>query len=187
MINRDEAFKLLCEWVSSDSLRKHMLCVESAMREYAKQFNEDEELWGITGLLHDLDYEKYPEVDADKKTGHPFESVKYFESQNFPRELIEAILGHALYSGVPRKTNMSKALFAVDELCGFLMACAYMRPDKFESLNSKSVIKKLKDKSFAAKVSRDDIYLGVKELGVELERHIDFCINALRKIQNNLF
>jgi putative nucleotidyltransferase with HDIG domain len=186
LVNRAEAYKLMCDWVTSESLRKHMLCVEAVMRAYARKFSEDEEMWGITGLLHDFDYEKYPEPNAEAKTGHPFEGVKYLQSQNYPEEIIQAILGHALYSGVPRISNMAKTLFAVDELCGFVVACAYMKPDKLESLDAVSVKKKLKDKKFAAKVSREDIALGIKEMNVIEDEHINFVILALRSISKEL-
>lgn len=187
MQTRDEAYNLMCEWVSSESLRKHMLCVEAAMRAYAAKYGEDQELWGITGLLHDFDYEKYPEPNAVAKTGHPFEGVRHLQSLNYPQSIVTAILGHALYSGVPRETPMDKCLFAVDELCGFLVACAHMRPDRFASLTAESVLKKLKDKKFAAKVSREDVDMGVAELGVDKADHINFVIEALRGIQDKLF
>lgn len=177
----------MCEWVSSESLRKHMLCVEAAMRAYAKKYGEDEEMWGMAGLLHDFDYEKYPEVDAEKKTGHPFEGVKYLESQNYPKEIITSILGHALYSGVKRESQMAKCLFACDELCGFVVACALMKPDRLDSLSAESVLKKLKDKKFAAKVSRQDIELGISELNIDKSEHINFIIASLRGISQSLF
>jgi putative nucleotidyltransferase with HDIG domain len=185
-LQREESLNLMREWVKSESLQKHMLCVEAAMRAYARKFGEDEEVWGIAGLLHDFDYEKFPEVDAIKKTGHPFEGIKVLRGKGCPESIIQAILGHARYSGVKRESPMAKTLFAVDELCGFLVACALMRPDKFFTLEAVSVIKKLKDKKFAAKVSREDINLSLSELGVEKTEHIDFVIQALRQI-NNLF
>lgn len=185
--NREQAYNLMRKWVTSESLSKHMLCVEAAMRAYAKNYGEDEEKWGMAGLLHDYDYEKYPEYDAQKKTGHPFEGVKNLEALGYPPEIIEAILGHALYSGTPRTSQMAKCLFACDELCGFIVACAYMRPDKFQSLEAKSVIKKLKDRNFAARVSREDIDLGVQELGVNKAEHIQFVIEALKFIQEKIF
>ena len=187
MKTREDALMLMLEWVQSESLRKHMLCVEVAMRAYAKKFGEDEELWAICGLLHDFDYEKFPEPDAEKQTGHPFEGIKVLKEQGYQEEIIEAILGHALYSGVPRVTNMAKYLFACDELCGFLVACTYMRPDKFLSLTTESVSKKLKDKKFAAKVSREDIDLGIAELGIDKNLHIQFVIEALKPIQSQIF
>lgn len=187
MKTREEALSLMQEWVQSESLRKHMLCVEAAMRAYAKKFGENEELWAIAGLLHDFDYERFPEYDVANQTGHPFEGIKVLKEQGYPEEIIEAILGHALYSGVPRKTQMAKTLFAVDELCGFIVACAYMRPDKFQTLEASSVKKKLKDKKFAAKVSREDIDLGVTEMAIDKDEHINFVINSLKPIQSQIF
>lgn len=186
MVTRDQAYNLMCEWVKSESLRKHMLCVEAAMRAYAKRFGEDEEMWGIAGLLHDFDYEKFPEVDAAAKKGHPFEGIRHLQSLNYPQEIIQAILGHALYSGVPRESNMAKCLFACDELCGFIVACAYMKPDKLQTLDATSVRKKLKDKKFAAKVSREDIQLGIDELKIDADEHINFVIGALKGISKEL-
>lgn len=187
MLNREEALNLMQSWVQSESLRKHMLCVEVAMVAYAKKYNENEEAWSICGLLHDFDYEKYPTYDADLKTGHPYEGVKVLKEKGYEPEIIEAILGHAQYSGIPRNSQMAKCLFACDELCGFLVACAYMRPDHFASLNAAAVMKKLKDKKFAAKVSRDDIEQGVQELGIEKDVHFDFVISALKNIEGKIF
>ncbi|MFA6513863.1 MAG: HDIG domain-containing metalloprotein [Patescibacteria group bacterium] len=187
MLNREEALNLMQSWVQSESLRKHMLCVEAAMAAYAKKYNENEEAWSICGLLHDFDYEKYPTYDVELKTGHPYEGVRILQEQGYELEIIEAILGHAEYSGVPRNSQMAKCLFACDELCGFLVACAYMRPDHFVSLNAAAVIKKLKDKKFAAKVSRDDIEQGVRELGIEKDVHFDFVISALKSIEGKIF
>jgi putative nucleotidyltransferase with HDIG domain len=184
---RDDAVVLMEEWVQSESLRKHMYCVEAAMRSYAKKYGEDEELWGIAGILHDFDYEKYPEPNAEQKTGHPFEGIKVLHEQGYSEEVIEAILGHALYSGVPRNSPMAKCLFACDELCGFIVACAYIRPDKFETLQVDSVKKKLKDKKFAAKVNREDIELGISDLGVDKDAHIQFVIDSLKPIQDKIF
>src|ERR671916_738105 len=149
---REEAWNLVCEWTESESLRKHMLGVEAAMRAYAREFGEDEELYGITGLLHDLDYERYPDLG----TGHPREALKLFEEKGYPPELIEAVAGHATFLGVPRETRMAKTLYAVDELSGFISACAYVRPDGIHGMTPKSVKKKLKQPSFAAGVNRDD-------------------------------
>ncbi len=182
-ITRQQAYDVMCEWTKSESLRKHMLCVEAAMRAYARKYGEDEELWGIIGLVHDMDYERYPTYDAANQTGHPFEGVRELRRQGYPEPILEAILGHALYSGVARTSNMAKCLFACDELCGFLVACAYMRPDKFETLAAQSVKKKLKDKKFAAKVSREDIALGIKELGIPDDEHINFVIYALKDLK----
>lgn len=187
MKTRDDAVRLINEWVKSESLRKHMLCVEAAMRAYAKKYNENEELWSLAGLLHDFDYEKYPQYDAVNQTGHPFEGIKVLRQERYPEEVIEAILGHALYSGVPRASQMAKYLFACDELCGFLVACAYMRPDKFVSLAIDSVNRKLKDNKFAAKVSREDIDQGIAELGIDKNEHIGFVIEALKPIQSEIF
>jgi putative nucleotidyltransferase with HDIG domain len=163
-----------------------MLCVEAAMRAYAKKFGEDEEMWAIAGLLHDFDYEKYPAYNETDKTGHPFEGVRELEKLGYPKEIIEAILGHALYSGVPRASKMAKILFACDELCGFIIACALMKPDKLASLDAKSVKKKLNNKNFAAKVSREDIALGLTETGMPEDEHFQFVINALRGISLEL-
>jgi putative nucleotidyltransferase with HDIG domain len=187
MKTRDDALSLMHKWVQSESLRKHMLCVETAMRAYAKKFGEDEEVWGICGLLHDFDYEKFPTYDVGNQAGHPYEGIKELNKEGYQNEIIDAILGHALYSGVPRTSNMAKCLFACDELCGFLVACGYMRPDKWESLTPESVVKRLKDKKFAAKVSREDIEIGIAELGIDKQEHIGFVINALKPIQQQIF
>lgn len=183
---REEAQKLLEEWVQNEALRRHMYAVEAAMRAYAKKYGEDENLWCITGLLHDFDYEKYPTPDVVAKTGHPFEGVKVLEAQGYPPEMLDAILGHALYSGVPRTSNMAKVLFAVDELCGFIVAVARLRPTKLEGMEASSVKKKMKDKSFAEKVSRQDIELGIAELGADKDEHVNFVITALQPIQQIL-
>jgi putative nucleotidyltransferase with HDIG domain len=183
---REQAWNLVCEWVKAESLRKHLLAVEAAMRAYALKYGEDPELWGLAGLLHDFDYEKYPEPDAAAQSGHPFEGVKVLKEMAYPEEIITAILGHALYSGVQRKSNMAKALFACDELCGFIVACGHVRPEKLNGLTAQSVIKKLKTKGFAEKVSREDIDLGVQELGVDKSEHINFVIAALQGISGQL-
>ena len=175
-MNRDEAWKLLCEWTKSDSLRNHMLAVEAAMRAYARRFGEDEQKWGITGLLHDMDYETHPTPSE-----HPMVGVRELERRGYPEDVIEAIKGHAGYLGVPRRTTMAKALYAVDELSGFITACALVRPEGLEGLKVKSVRKKMNQKSFAASVSREDITRGASELGVDLNEHIDFVVAALRK------
>ncbi|MBI2356419.1 MAG: HDIG domain-containing protein [Candidatus Doudnabacteria bacterium] len=187
MKTREDALKLMHEWVQSESLRKHMLCVEQALQAYARKYGGDEEIWGICGLLHDYDYERYPTYDAQKQTGHPYEGIRNLKEQGYPEEIIEAILGHALYFGVPRDSQMAKCLFACDELCGFLVACAYMRPDRFATLTADSVKKKLKDKKFAAKVSREDIEQGVAELGIDKAEHINFVIEALKPIEAEIF
>jgi putative nucleotidyltransferase with HDIG domain len=166
----------MCTWTESDSLRKHMLAVEAAMRAYARRFGEDEEMWGITGLLHDMDYEKHPTPDE-----HPMVGVRELESRGYPEEVIHAIKGHADYLEVPRDTLMSKTLYAVDELSGFIVACALMRPEGLENMKARSVRKKMKQKSFAAAVNRDDIVRGAEELGVDLNEHIEFVAYALRE------
>ena len=166
----------MCEWTESDSLRKHMLAVETAMRAYARMFGEDEEKWGITGLLHDMDYEKHPTPDE-----HPMVGVRELEGRGYPRDVIHAIEGHADYLDVARDTLMSKTLYAVDELSGFIVACALVRPEGLEGLKAKSVRKKMKQKSFAAAVNREDIVRGAEELGVDLNEHIEFVAGALRE------
>ena len=181
-LSRDEAWSLFCEWTESPSLRKHVLAVEAAMRAYARRFGEDEELWGLTGLLHDLDYERYPDLD----TGHPREGLKLFEEKGYPQELIDAVAGHATFLGVPRDTRMAKTLYAVDELSGFISACAYVRPDGIHGMTPKSVKKKLKQPSFAAGVNRQDVYEGAEELGVDLDDHIRFVVEAMRPISAEL-
>lgn len=186
---REEAFALLCEYTESDSLRKHALSVEAAMRWYAQLWNEDVELWGNTGLLHDFDYERFPtySMDGPQPTGHPFEGAKILESQGYPPEMIQAILGHAQYSGVARNTKLAKALFACDELCGLVTASVLVRPDKsVHQLEMKSVKKKLKDKTFAKGCNRDDIEQGAGEIGVPLEAHIENVISGMRQAAGTL-
>ncbi|HKH57933.1 MAG TPA: HD domain-containing protein [Rubrobacter sp.] len=175
-MNREQSWELMCTWTESDSLRKHMLAVEAAMRAYARRFGEDEEKWGITGLLHDMDYEKHPTPDE-----HPMIGVRELEGRGYPEDVIHAIKGHADYLDVPRDTLMSKTLYAVDELSGFIVACALMRPEGLENMKAKSVRKKMKQKSFAAAVNRDDIVRGAEELGVDLNEHIEFVAYALRE------
>jgi putative nucleotidyltransferase with HDIG domain len=172
---REDAWNLVCEWISSDSLRKHVLGVEAAMRAYARESGEDEELWGITGLVHDLDYERYPDLE----TGHPRHALKELEARGYPGEVIDAVAGHAEFLGVPRETPLAKALFAVDELSGFIAACALVRPTGIEGMTPKSVRKKLKTPSFAAKVDREQIRRGIEELGVDESEHIQFVIDAM--------
>jgi putative nucleotidyltransferase with HDIG domain len=175
-VNREESWELLREWTESDSLLKHMLAVEAAMRAYARKFGEDEERWGITGLLHDMDYEKHP-TPAE----HPTVGVAELEKRGYPEDVRRAILSHADYLDVPRETPMEKTLYAVDELSGFVVACALVRPERLEGLKAKSVRKKMKQKSFAASVNREDITSGAEELGVDLNEHIDFVVAALRE------
>jgi len=183
---REEAWNLLCEWVQSPNLRKHALAVEAAMRAYARRFGEDEELWGITGLIHDLDYERYPDMD-DPENGHPRTELRLFRELNWPQELIRAIEGHAPFLGVPRDTLMAKALFAVDELTGLITAVALVRPDKdIRSVKVKSVKKKWKDKRFAAGVNREDIAQGAEELGIDLWEHVGIVLEAMQGIASEL-
>jgi putative nucleotidyltransferase with HDIG domain len=182
MKTREDAEKLLKEYTKSDSLLKHAYAVEQAMRSYASKFGEDVEKWGITGLLHDFDYEQYPTAEQ-----HPFKGAEILKNNGYPQDVIDAVLGHADYTGVKRESLMAKTLFAVDELCGFLMACAYVRPDrKMENVKTKSVKKKLKDKSFAKGVNRDDIQKGILELNVDKTEHIEFVIKALSEIDEKL-
>jgi putative nucleotidyltransferase with HDIG domain len=179
---RDQAWDLVCEWVSSDSLRKHLLGVEAAMRAYARKYGEDEELWAVTGLVHDLDYERYPDLE----TGHPRYVLKELEQRGYPQEVIDAVAGHAEFMGVPRETQMAKALFAVDELSGFIAACALVRPTGIEGMKPKSVKKKLKQPSFAAGVNRDEVQRGAEELGLDFDEHVAFVIAAMAERADEL-
>ncbi|HMF91642.1 MAG TPA: HD domain-containing protein [Candidatus Angelobacter sp.] len=182
MTNRQAAWDLMCEFTQSESLRKHMLAVEACMRSYARKFGEDEEKWAITGLLHDFDYEKYP-TPAE----HPFVGNKILEERGYSEEIRRAILSHAEYSGVKRESRMEKTLFACDELAGFITASALVKPKKsLAEVEAKSVRKKMKDKAFARSVSRDDIVNGATELGVDLEEHIAFCVEAMKTIAPEL-
>jgi putative nucleotidyltransferase with HDIG domain len=174
-LSRDEAWNLLCEWTEGDSLRRHMLAVEAAMRAYARRFGEDEELWGLTGLLHDLDYERYPDLE----TGHPRRALEELERRGYPPELVRGVASHADFLGVPRESRMEQVLFAVDELCGFVLAVAYVRPEGLAGMTPKSVRKKLRQPSFAAAVSRDEVRRGAEELGVDFDEHVAFVIQAL--------
>jgi putative nucleotidyltransferase with HDIG domain len=181
-LNRNEALALLQEYTTSESLLKHAFAVEESMRAYAKKFNEDELKWAITGLLHDFDYEKFPTAEE-----HPFRGAEILKEKGYPQDIIEAILGHADYSGVKRTSLLAKTLFAVDELSGFLLACAYVMPDKkMANLKVKSVKKKLKDKAFARTVNRDDIIKGAEELNVDLDEHIAYLIDTLNAISDKL-
>ena len=174
-VSRDAAWQLVTEWVSSDSLRKHLLGVEAAMRVYARKWGDDEEVYAITGLLHDLDYERYPDLE----TGHPRYALKELEERGYPQEVIDAVAGHADFLGVPRETRMAKTLYAVDELSGFIMACAYVRPEGIHGMTPKSVKKKMKTPAFAAAVDRDALRAGAEELGVDFDEHLAFVIAAL--------
>jgi putative nucleotidyltransferase with HDIG domain len=172
---RADAWALVCEWIDSDSLRKHVLGVEAAMRAYARRDGEDEEKWAVTGLVHDLDYERYPDPD----TGHPRYALKELEERGYPQDVIDAVAGHAEYLGVPRETRLAKTLYGVDELSGFIAACALVRPTGLEGMKPKSVRKKLKQPSFAAKVDREQIARGIEELGVDESEHIQLIIDAM--------
>ncbi|MGH7530731.1 MAG: HD domain-containing protein [Gemmatimonadales bacterium] len=186
-MTRDEALTIVYEHTQSPSLRQHMLAVEAAMRAYAVKLGEDPEPWGLVGLLHDFDYEQHPNPDHSPTEGHPAWGVGQLRGRGLPDPLCRAILGHATYCGVPRDTPLAKALFAVDELCGFLVACALVRPSRsFADLELSSVKKKLKDKAFARGVSRDEVRQGADELGVPLDEHITFCIQALRPVEASL-
>jgi putative nucleotidyltransferase with HDIG domain len=180
-MTRDEALTLVHEYTASEALRKHMYAVEIAMRAMAERVGEDPESWGLVGLLHDFDYERYPNPEHSATEGHPAEGVRILAARGLPDSMQRAILGHATYSGVPRDTPMARALFGVDELAGFLVACALVRPSKsLQDLEVSSVKKKLKDKAFARGVSREDVYQGAEELGVPLDEHIAFLLGALR-------
>jgi putative nucleotidyltransferase with HDIG domain len=179
---RDAALALLEQWVESDSLRRHCLAVEAAMRAQARERGGDEDLWGLSGLLHDLDYDRYP----DPETGHPRMAIAELERLGYPQQLIRAVASHADYLGVPRESEMERALAAVDELCGFVLACAYVRPSGIHGLTPKSVRKKLKQPSFAAAVDRDDILRGAAELGIELDQLITSVVEALEPLAPEL-
>lgn len=175
---RAEAWDLVCEWVQSDSLRKHLLGVEAAMVAYGRRMGGDEELWAATGLVHDLDYERCPDLE-DTENGHPRTALRLFAELGWPEELIDAVAGHATFLGVPRETDLAKVLFAVDELSGFVAACALVRPTGIEGMKPKSVRKKLKQPSFAAGVNRYEVQQGADELGVDFDEHIAFVIAAM--------
>jgi predicted hydrolase (HD superfamily) len=185
MPDRNEAWDLLCEYTKGESLRKHALAVEAAMRACVKRYGsveDDEDEWGLVGLLHDFDYEMFPTADQ-----HPFTGANILCGRGYSERFIRAIMGHATYTGVPRDTVMARALFATDELCGFLVACALVRPNKsLDDLEVSSVKKKLKDKAFARSVNRDDIRQGIEELGADADEHIRFVIDALRPVQRQI-
>ena len=180
--SRESTLQLVHEYTASESLRKHMLAVESAMRAYAAKLGEDAERWGITGLVHDFDYERWPNDARSPDQEHPAEGVRILRGHGYPEDILEAILGHATYCGVPRRTPMAKALFAVDELTGLITATALVRPSRsVREVDVRSVRKKWKDKAFARGVSREDIATGAAELGVELDEHIQFVIEAMQR------
>ena len=180
--SRADALALVEEYTASESLRKHMLSVEAAMRAYAEHFGEDVERWGLTGLLHDFDYERFPNAAHSPTEEHPAHGVRILRECGYPNDILQAILGHATYSGVPRDTRMAKTLFAVDELTGLITATALVRPSRsVHEVDARSVRKKMKDKAFARGVSREDVVQGASELGVDLDEHITFVIAAMQR------
>jgi putative nucleotidyltransferase with HDIG domain len=181
-VSRQDAWQLVTEWVESDSLRKHLLGVEAAMRAYARKWGEDEELYAVTGLVHDLDYERHPDLD----TGHPRYAIKELQQRGYPQEVIDAVAGHAEFMGVPRETRLAKTLYGVDELSGFVAACALVRPTGIEGMKPKSVKKKLKQPSFAAAVDREEVQRGIEELEVDPDEHIALIIGALAERSDEL-
>ena len=185
MPTREDSWNLLNEYTQSDSLIKHMLGVEAAMQAYAATFDEDVESWRIAGLLHDFDYERWPNENRDE-TGHPFIGVQILRENGYSDDIVDAILGHAPFTNHPRTTSMAKTLFAVDELSGLIMAMGYVRPNNLEDLKPKSVKKKLKDKSFASGVNRDEVHQGIEELGVDPTEHMALVIEAMQSISAEL-
>jgi len=185
--SRDEALALQHEYTQSDSLRKHMLAVEAAMRAYAQKFGEDPDRWGLAGLIHDFDYERYPNTEHSATEGHPSHGVRVLRERGWPEDILQAILGHGNYTGVARETRMAKTLFAVDELTGLVTATALVRPSRsIHEVDAKSVRKKMKDKAFAKGVSREDVTVGAQELGVDLDDHIQFVVDAMRAVADSL-
>ena len=176
-LSRDQAWDLFCSWTESESLRRHVLAVEAAMRAYARRFGEDEELWGLVGMLHDLDYERYPDLE----TGHPRMALEELRRQGFSDEFVRAVASHADFLGVSRDSLMEKSLFAVDELSGFVMACAFVRPEGIHGMTPKSVKKKMKTPAFAAAVNREELRSGAEELGVDFDEHVTLVIAALEE------
>ena len=182
MPTREDAWKLVCEYTQSESLRKHMMAVETCVRAYARKNGADEETWGVAALLHDFDYERWPNNEHAPDKEHPAEGAKILRERGYSEEIVRAIITHADYCGIPRETPLEHTLFACDELAGFLTACCYVRPSKsILDLETSSVTKKLKDKAFAKGVNRDDVRNGASELGLPLEQHITFCIQAMRE------
>jgi putative nucleotidyltransferase with HDIG domain len=180
--SRDDAWDLLREWTQSESLRRHMLAVEAAMRAYAPRFGGDVELWGLTGLLHDLDYERYPNLED----GHPRHALRELRERGYPEELVRGVASHADFMDVPRESPMEKTLYAVDELSGFILACAYVRPEGLVGMTPKSVKKKLRQPSFAAAVNREEVARGAEELGVDFDEHLQTVISALAERREQL-
>ena len=182
MPSREDAWKLVCEYTQSESLRKHMVVVETCVRAYARKSGADEETWGLAALLHDFDYERWPNTEHVPDQGHPSEGAKILRERGYSEEIIRAVITHADYCGIPRQSPLEHTLFACDELAGFITACCYVRPSKSVlDLEMESVKKKLKDKAFAKGVSRDDVRNGAVELGIPIEEHIAFCIAAMRE------
>jgi putative nucleotidyltransferase with HDIG domain len=185
--SREETLALVHEYTASDSLRKHMLAVEAAMRAYATKFGEDPERWGLTGLVHDFDYERFPNATHSPTEEHPSEGVRILRARGWPEDILEAILGHGNYTGVPRVTRLAKALYAVDELTGLVTATALVRPSRsVHEVDARSVRKKMKDKAFARGVNRDEVVAGAADLGVELDEHIEFVVGAMRGCADSL-
>jgi putative nucleotidyltransferase with HDIG domain len=185
--DRSDALALMHEYTASESLRAHMLSVEAAMRAYAERYGEDPERWGLAGLLHDFDYERFPNAEHAATEEHPAEGVRLLRARGYPEDVLQAILGHASYTGVARETAMAKTLFAVDELTGLITATALVRPSRsLHDVEARSVRKKMKDKGFARGVSREDVTRGAEDLGVELEAHIEFVIGAMREVADSL-
>jgi predicted hydrolase (HD superfamily) len=180
-MDREEAWKLLCEYTKNENLRRHGLAVEACMRAYSRKFGEDEAKWAVVGLIHDFDYEAYPNAPD-----HPLKGSQILSDLGYPEDMRRAILAHADYTGVPRDTLMAKSLFACDELAGFIIACALVRPDRIRSLEPRSVRKRMKDKAFARSVRREDIIAGAEELGVDTNEHIEMCIRAMQGISDHL-
>jgi putative nucleotidyltransferase with HDIG domain len=176
-LSRDQAWDLFCAWTESESLRRHVLAVEAAMRAYARRFGEDEERWGLVGMLHDLDYERYPDLE----TGHPRMALEELRRQGFSEEFVRAVASHADFLGVSRDSLMEKSLFAVDELSGFVMACAFVRPEGIHGMTPKSVKKKMKTPAFAAAVNRDELRSGAEDLGVDFDEHVALVFAALEE------
>lgn len=184
--SREEALALLEEWVQSENLRRHMLSVEAAMRSYARHFGQDEELWGITGLLHDLDYERYPEMD-DPENGHPRAALRLFRERGYPEPLIHAVAAHAVFLGVPRENLLDRALLACDEITGLILACAYVRPDRdIRKVKVRSVVKKWKDRRFTAAIDREENMAYIQELGVPFDEHVARVLEAMQGIAEDL-
>ncbi|MCA9735088.1 MAG: HDIG domain-containing protein [Deferribacteres bacterium] len=181
-MTRNDAYTLMTQWTENDNLRRHMLAVEAAMVEYARKYKEDEELWAVVGLLHDMDYEKHPTAEE-----HPYVAVKYLQEQGVSEEITHAILAHASYTGVTPVNLMEKVLLAVDELCGFVTACVYVRPSRsIHDLTPKSVKKKMKSIGFSRAVNREDITKGAELLGVSLDEHIQTVIDGMRRVADDL-